>query len=418
MNTLFKIFFAFLIITSNLFPQEDKQIEEKQTELYDLRSEISSLEDELSQKSQKEKESIEVLENYNKQAHLINKVINQLRREERDQQKEINKIEKDIRSIVEEINLLKDNYSKYVIALYKNGSYSELESIINSESFKQAVIRIEYLQRFSEKRKMDLEELKEKKQELAIAKNKLEVEKRKKTILVAEKKADEEKLTQKLNERRSVLLSIRKDKRELQKNITIKRQAQEQLKTIIAKLVEEAERKRREEELRRQQLLASKEGNIVNESDYLDETGFDYSLNTSGFSSFEELKGKMQWPLHPGKIVRGFGENRNSELNTVTVNYGVDISSKSDMSVRCVAEGIVSAIDWLPGYGSVIIISHKGDYRTVYSHLAEIYVDEGDKVKGGSVIAKIGESLDGKVLHFEIWNSRTNQDPEKWLVSK
>ncbi|MCH9030149.1 MAG: M23 family metallopeptidase [Bacteroidetes bacterium] len=65
-----------------------------------------------------------------------------------------------------------------------------------------------------------------------------------------------------------------------------------------------------------------------------------------------------------------------------------------------------------------IIVTHKEDYRTVYSHLSEIYVSEGEKLKTGKVIAKIGDSLDGKVLHFEIWNSRENQNPEVWLTNK
>ena len=165
--------------------------------------------------------------------------------------------------------------------------------------------------------------------------------------------------------------------------------------------------------MRRKQLLASKNGEIVSETDLSE----DYLLNTSTFSSFTELKGNMLWPLRRGKIVKGFGQNRNTELKTVTVNYGVDISAK-DPNVRCVAEGIVSAIDWLPGYGTVIIISHKDDYRTVYSHLAEIFVEEGDRIGAGKVIAMIGESVEGKVLHFEIWNSRTNQNPTEWLAKK
>ena len=86
--------------------------------------------------------------------------------------------------------------------------------------------------------------------------------------------------------------------------------------------------------------------------------------------------------------------------------------------MKAVAEGIVSVIDWIPGYGSVIIITHKNEYRTVYSHLSDLYVSEGDKVKMGSVIAKVGESLEGNILHFEIWNSRSNQNPEVWLVKK
>ena len=406
MITAHKILLLTLLLSSFLFSQDEEQIEEKKSQLYNLRNEISQLENELSQKTQKEKESFEALENYNKQAFLINKVINKLRKEEAIQQREITSLEKEIKSIEEEINLLKDNYTKYVVALYKKGTYNELESIVNAESLRQAVVRIHYLRKFSERRKFDLEEFKSKKQKLFAVKTRMELEKRKKALLVAEKKSDEGQLKNKLDERRTVLSSIKKDKEELLKTINVKKQSQEQIKSLIAKLVEEAER--------RKQLLASKDGEIVSETELIE----DYSLTTSTFSSFTELKGNMLWPLHNGKIVKGFGQNRNDELKTVTVNYGVDISSKKDPNVRCVAEGIVSAIDWLPGYGSVIIVSHKGDYRTVYGHLAEIYIDEGDRIVTGKVIAKIGESVDGNVLHFEIWNSRTNQNPEEWLAKK
>ena len=130
------------------------------------------------------------------------------------------------------------------------------------------------------------------------------------------------------------------------------------------------------------------------------------------------MKGKLAWPVKGGKIIRKFGENRNQKLNTVTLNYGVDIKAFGDLSVKCVASGVVSVIDYIPGYGSVIIVTHKGDYRTVYSHLSEIYINEGDKVISGSLSAKIGESLDGNILHFELWNSRKNQNPELWFAKR
>lgn len=100
------------------------------------------------------------------------------------------------------------------------------------------------------------------------------------------------------------------------------------------------------------------------------------------------------------------------------LNYGIDIAAGKDLNVKTVSDGVVSAIDWIPGYGSVIIVTHRGDYRTVYSHLSEIYVNEGDKVKTGNIIAKVGDSVEGQVLHFEIWNSRQNQNPETWLTKR
>ncbi|MCG6913285.1 peptidoglycan DD-metalloendopeptidase family protein [bacterium BMS3Abin03] len=420
MKNFLYISLTILIASLPIFSQEAEQIEQKKEELVSIRQEISGLEDELSKKSEREKESYEALDNYNKQAYLLNKIINKLRKEEAAQQKEINKLSKQIKSIEKETKQLRDNYAKYVVALYKKGSYNELESVVNAKSFHQAVVRIQYLRKFSEKRKEDLQELKSKKKELSEAKTKLEKEKREKALLVSEKKTDELQLNAKLDERKKVLASIREDKEQLQTTLTVKRRSQEQIRLIIAKLVDEAERKRKEEELRRRQMLASKEGKILNEEtlNEASNSDYDYSLNTSKFSSFSELKGDMIWPIHNGKIVKGFGKTRNTELNTVTLNYGVDISAQNDLNVRCVADGVISAIDWLPGYGSVIIISHQGEYRTVYSHLSEIFVEEGDEVKTGKVIAKIGESVEGKVLHFEIWSSRENINPENWLAQK
>ena len=62
-----------------------------------------------------------------------------------------------------------------------------------------------------------------------------------------------------------------------------------------------------------------------------------------------------------------------------------------------------------------MIVSHKGNYRTVYGHLSEVFVKEGDKINTGGAIGKIGESVEGNILHFEIWNGRQNVNPESWL---
>lgn len=420
MTYTLKILLIIITVTSLTFPQEQNRLDEKKAELLLLRNEISQLEEDLSQKSAREKESFEILENYTKQAHLLNKIIIKLIKQETKQQNEINTLRTEIKSIEGEIKILMDNYAKYVVALYKKGSYNELESIVNAESVRQALVRIQYLQKFSERRKIDLEQFYSKKQELILSRAKLETEQRKLEKLVADKEADEQQLKKKLGERKQILASIKKDREVIRKNLAAKLTSHDRIKSLVAKLVAEEERKIREKEIRNQKLLVSTETEIINEVDLIGEDTFgsEYLLSTSNFSSFVELKGKMFWPVKDGKIIKGFGKDENKELKTVTLNYGVDISVKNDPNVRCVADGIISVIDWLPGYGSVIIVTHKGEYRTVYSHLSEIFVDEGEQIKEGKVIAKIGDSLEGKILHFEIWNSRENQNPELWLANK
>ena len=403
------LFFVFCTIT---FAQNEK-IEEKQEELSLIKAEISRLENELSQKKAEEKKSYSVIENLEKQSFLLNKLINALKKEERNKQYQINSTRNDIKETEKEIKQLKENYARYVVAIYKKGPYNELESIINSESMQQAVLRIQYLKKFSEKRKSDLEDLKSKKNELSELRDRLEKEKNEKVALEAQKKEEQDGLKSKLNERNKVLKTIKKDKNVLLGSLNAKKEAQSKIENLIAALIEEAERKRRETE------LASKDGNPNRTlSENNSSTGYEVDLNYPSFVTFTDLKGKMIWPLSKGKIVKKFGENRNRSLNTVTLNYGVDIESKAGDNVRCVADGVVSAIEWIPGYGNVVIVTHKGDYRTVYSHLDEIFVNEGQIARTGTVLAVVSEGLEGKILHFEIWKSRDKQNPELWLAKK
>lgn len=401
---------------------QDSGIDKQKKELQKIKDEITRLENDLAQKNKKEKKSLEDLENISKQNFLLSKLLTSLRSEETQKQIEIENQTARISGIENEIKLLQDNYSKYVKAAYKQGNYSEWESIINAESFHQALMRLEYLKKFSVSRKKDLEKLESNKKDLIIARGKLEEEKKEKENLTKQKEAEETVLSAKLKDQKSILSEIKKDKKKIQKSVSEKRKSEQKIKDLIVKLVEEAEKKRIAEEKRRKEkekeseknkkVTVSKEVGTKKESDLKD---YNVDLSTSEFSSFANLKGKLNWPISKGKVVRKFGESLNPNLKTVTVNYGIDIKAGGDLTVRSVAEGVVSTVEWLPGYGTVLIISHSGNFRTVYGHLSEVFVKEGEKIKTSGPIGKIGESVEGNLLHFEVWNARQYVNPELWL---
>ncbi|MBK7629826.1 MAG: peptidoglycan DD-metalloendopeptidase family protein [Ignavibacteriales bacterium] len=368
-------------------------------------------------KKKKRKKTLEDLDNISKQNFLVNKLLTNLRREEEQKEIEINKSISNIASIENEIDILQKNYAKYVTATYKNGTHTELETILDANSFQQAVVRLEYLKRFSVSRQKDLVKLEENKKELIKAKEKLIIEKKEKQELSKQKEVEEKSLSAKLKDQKSILAEIKKDKKKIAKSVSDKRKSEQKIRDLIVKMVEEAEAKRKREEeealkLKNKETVVSKETKTKKEIETKD---YPFDLSTSKFTSFDELKGKLNWPISKSKVVRKFGESLNPKLKTLTVNYGIDLRASGDMSVRCVAEGVVSAVEWLPGYGTVLIVSHKGNYRTVYGHLAEVFVKEGDKLKTGGVIAKVGESVEGNILHFEVWSGRQNVNPEIWL---
>ena len=413
-----KYLLLFFAIVIKCFPQSG-DILQKESELDSIKTDIKSLEQDLASKSAEEKKSFESIENLNKQNYLLNKILGQLRSEIKEKENEIAEIQKKIVGIESEITTLKDNYAKYVTAVYKKGRYNELESLINSESLQQAMMRTYYLQVFSQNREKDLIKLNDKKSELASTELLLKKEKNEKLALAKSKDDENKVLIAKLNDKKEILKSIKKNKNELRKLIIAKKEAQKKTENLIARLIEEEERRKKELELKQKEMIASAEVSSEQKNKIKAENNeFDYDLGTSTFSSFAKLKGNMIWPLYKGKIIRKFGENRNKALNTITLNYGVDIKAYKDKNVHCVGEGVVAALDWLPGYGNVVIVSHKDGYRTVYSHLSEIFVSEGDKVKKSSVLALVDEGLDGYVLHFEIWKARDKQNPELWLARK
>jgi len=428
MVRLFTYVIIFLFIFLSAFETRAQNISDigsKQTELKTIKNEIYSLEKEIQNKNKKEKETFNLLQNYDKQSFLLNKIIERYRAEEKQKEDQITAAELRVNALSTEISRLQSNYAKYVNAVYRKGRQTELAAIFDSESVSQALRRVFYLRKFSERRENDLITFEKNKSELLSVKVLLEKEREEKSLIV-EKKLDEEMVLKKKSiERRKVLNALRKDKTELKKELNAKKQAETTIRNLISRLSEEKVRRDKElkEKLRlkEEEKLAEKKGNkdlakektkTVNKKSTEDE-----SL-PKNFTSFEQQKGKLNWPVNGGKVIRKFGENKNFILNTITLNYGVDIKVISDLNVKAVSSGIISVLEWIPGYGSIIIISHSGEYRTVYSHLGQIYVREGDDVKTGQIIASVGESIEGNVLHFEIWNSRANQNPEIWLTAK
>lgn len=393
---------VFLFFTAGfLLPQSTDDISKKNLELNRVKKEITDLQNELNAKTRKERESLNALENLNKQKLLLNKLVNNYRAEENEKSNEINSTENQISAVEYKIETLKKSYSDYVVWLYKNRGFSAWRFIFSANSYSETLMRYKYFNLITKQNKLTLKHLVDNKNQLSTLKDRLLLEKNEKEILVAQKINEQKLLSDKESERKEILDALKKDKSSIAAEIDSKRLAEIAIKNLIAKLVE-AER------LKRSSLRENKAG----KNNYVP------AYNYGSLTDFSQLKGKMDWPVTGGKIVRKFGENKNARLKTVTLNYGIDLDVKSGTEVKAVADGIVSAIDWIPGYGSVLIITHRDEFRTVYGHISDITVSEGDKVNPGKILGSVNESLEGNILHFEIWSERNYQNPEIWLVKK
>ena len=131
------------------------------------------------------------------------------------------------------------------------------------------------------------------------------------------------------------------------------------------------------------------------------------------------LKGRLPWPVD-GAVVERFGLNRNATLKTVTDNPGIDLAASGESTITAVAEGRVSSVTRLRGFGNVCIIEHPGPFYTVYARLSDVAVKPGDDVVVGSMIGtpQFDGTSDEYRVHFEIWSGRSKQDPLVWLQAR
>lgn len=131
---------------------------------------------------------------------------------------------------------------------------------------------------------------------------------------------------------------------------------------------------------------------------------------------FGSLRGRLPWPTE-GRIVTAFGPQVHPRFGTRTFRNGVDIEALEGADVTAVYPGQVVYTGWFKGYGNLIILDHGNDYYTLYAHVAEILVPEGEDVQQGQRIGTVGDtgSLAGPRLYFEVRHQGRPQDPADWL---
>lgn len=385
------------LLFSSFFLGQSNELEKRNSDLEKLRREILNIRKNLNSLDKKESGSVKALEQYEQEEHAINLFINNLSLKQRILEKKIKIYSDSVNLINIKSSKIREEYSNYIVWQYKSRYKTDLQYILESGSLSKSIQMLKYLKIISaanEKRLAILEEIRIKTEKL---RNQQLVfyNENKKTI--NEKEKEKLLLDKSKEKQRNIIAELRKDKKELRKDLSKKEKAQEEIKLIIAKLI-------------------SAEGKNTDPTnrytDYV--TRFDYgSLN-----DFKSLKGKLNWPVSRGNIVRKFGKNKNQKLNTVTLNYGIDIQTKGEQDIYAVADGYVSAIEWIPGFGSIIILNHKSEYRTVYGNIGDIQVEQGEKIKAGTKLGVVNNSIEGNVLHFEIWQSRNNHNPEIWLARK
>ncbi|QFZ21983.1 M23 family metallopeptidase [Saccharothrix syringae] len=113
-----------------------------------------------------------------------------------------------------------------------------------------------------------------------------------------------------------------------------------------------------------------------------------------------------------GAFTSGFGARWG------TTHYGVDIANAIGTPILSAMSGVVVEAGPASGFGLWVRVQHEDGTITVYGHVNEILVAQGQQVRAGEQIATMGNrgQSTGPHLHFEVWVGGSQKiDPIGWL---
>ena len=127
--------------------------------------------------------------------------------------------------------------------------------------------------------------------------------------------------------------------------------------------------------------------------------------------------GSMMWPTDVRLITSEFGWRTHPISGRQRYHSGLDIGAEYGDSIRAADGGEVVTAGWIQGYGNTVIIEHGNGISSLYGHTSEVLVSEGQTVRKGQIIARVGSSGDstGPHLHFEVRQGGSPVSPWNYL---
>ncbi|MEV0250496.1 M23 family metallopeptidase [Nocardia sp. NPDC050712] len=103
------------------------------------------------------------------------------------------------------------------------------------------------------------------------------------------------------------------------------------------------------------------------------------------------------------------------------MHYGIDFADQIGAPIHSVSNGTVIEAGPASGFGLWVRVLQEDGTTAVYGHVNDMFVQQGQRVKAGDVIASVGNrgNSTGPHLHLEIWDQGGAKiDPMQYLAAK
>lgn len=287
--------------------------------------------------------------------------------------------------------------------MYEKGDSTYVDLLMEAGSLSELLSKAEYITKISSYDRQKLDEYAATKEKIAEKEKALEGEHAELLTLQDEteaKQASVEKLlAAKQTELRNYETKIASAEGQISEYAKSIEAQENQIKSI------EAEIKRKEEEARKKAEEEKKKAAAANKAAQT------YKTVSLGDISFT-------WPCPAsGRITSGFGSRKSPTKGASSNHQGIDISAPTGTSIVAAAAGEVVIATYSSSAGNYVMISHGGGVYTVYMHASSLLVSQGQSVKKGQTIAKVGSTgySTGSHLHFGVRVNGSYVNPAKYV---
>ena len=338
------------------------------------------------------------IENINEQIYISNKKISDINDQISDLQAQISEAKKQIEDT---LNLLRER----IKAIYLAGEASSLELILGAADFTDFMDKIDLVQSISDFDTRLIKELEGKMTEINAQRSKIEKMRSEADAELEKQKKKKAELQQLQDENQAAMNKLNQQLEEHETLVSENNSALAQINQEIEAYYEEQRRLAEEQEKNNQQNNSPDE-----DDDYIDS-----SITSDG---------SYVWPT-PGfyYLTSEWNEDRGS------YNHGaIDIAGGGIWGTPTIAaqSGTVTFVSnycshdygkyWScgcgGGYGNYVMIDHGNGYSTLYGHLSDAIVSQGEYVSQGQTIGYVGSTGEstGPHLHFEtrLWGVKYN----------
>ncbi|HAA90165.1 MAG: M23B-like peptidase [Thermoanaerobacterales bacterium 50_218] len=373
----FRVFLALLLgavfTLGIILPGWASQLDEYKKELEKVNKMIELRKKQIAETKEKQKTVLQELEELEQDIDQTEQELQRLNSELAQVEKEITVTTKELQKAEADLEERTQILHQRLRDIYTEGRVSYLEVLLQATSVTDFLTRLDMMQKIAEQDIKLMEELAAKRDQIAEKKKRLEEKKQQLAVLRERTSLRKKYLAARTSERKELLNRLETEKEAYERALDELEATSRRLTQII-------------------QQLQSKSG--------------------------RQGTGRFIWPV-PGysRITSNYGMRYHPILHQYRMHTGIDIAAPTGAPVVASDGGTVIYTGWLGGYGKVVVIDHGGGYSTLYAHLSSISVQNGQQVKQGQTIGRIGSTgwSTGPHLHFEVRVNGNPQNPNNYL---